>query len=83
VCDCALAAGGREPPHLVEQGPIDRLELRDERSLCRLVEPIPEGEHMLLAGAGQRGDKGGRGRHPRTQRMKKRQSSGNAMKITP
>ena len=38
-----LAVAGSESPHLLDQWPVNRLQLECEGPLGRLVEPIPEG----------------------------------------
>ena len=72
----------RQPPHHVEQIPIDRLEFLQEPGLRLLVEPIPEGEQVLLVRTGEGRLQGRWGDHPRTHLQNSRHKSGKPPKIT-
>jgi hypothetical protein len=51
-----VTVAGSESPHLFDQRPVNRLQLECEGPLSRLVEPIPEGQQMLLTCTRKSGD---------------------------
>jgi hypothetical protein len=52
-----VSVAGGKSPHLLDQRPVNRLQLECEGPLGRVVEPVPEGQQMLLTSARKSGDK--------------------------
>ena len=77
-----MTSAGREPLHFLNHVPVDRLQLGGESLLGGLIEPIPEGQQMLLISTLQGGDDGRGGSHPRTHLQSSMHRSGKPMKIT-